>query len=222
MNLERNEIWDEFQWEEYMRREERMLDRYLELYYRYSGDPEHGKKIAEALGWSEFLDFGRTNEEGVEPYSSEADEELEGESWKRVTGYEGFDDQGAALQRLGAFVLAQEFALSAGGFVDSLPGEMKEHSSVVEFLSQALIVPSTVAKGFEMGTEMDAVGGNIALCKRALAVSNQVFESLRQLRRSGILQLHHYRAFVREAAEVRNAIALHVVDLRDHSRSGLR
>ncbi|MFQ5797166.1 MAG: hypothetical protein ACE5H0_00570 [Bacteroidota bacterium] len=222
MNVGDNEIWDEFRWEKFLRHQEKKLDKYLELFYKCSGDPDHKRNIAEAMGWSHILGFESEIGEGEEPpYSSEVDEELEGESWKRIAGYEGYDDHHAALDRLPAFRVAYDFALSVNSFVDSLSPEMKEDSTVVEFLSLALLAPAKIADGFEMGTELDALGGNIANCKRALVTSNQVIKALVQLKTQAIVPQRLYSRLVRGAVEARNAIAAHVVDLREQFRSGL-
>ncbi len=222
MNVGDNEIWDEFRWEKFLRQQEKKLDKYLELFYKSTGDPDQKRNIAEAMGWSSLLGFESEIEEGeLPPYSSEVDEELEGESWKRVAGYEGYDDHHAALDRLPAFRLAYDFALSVSNFVDSWSPEMKEDSTVVEFLSLSLLAAAKIAGGFEMGTELDVLGGNIAKCKRALVTSNQVIKALMQLKMRGIVHQHLYSGLVRGAVETRNAIAAHIVDLRDQFRSGL-
>ena len=223
MNVGDNEIWDEFRWEEFIRRQEKRLDKYLELfYYKCRGDPNHTRRIAEAMGWSHLLDLeNRDEKEQADPYSSELDEELEGESWKRLAGYVEYDDHRAALEQLPAFRIAYDFALSVNTFVDTLSSGMREDSAVVEFLSQALLAPSKIAGGFEMGIELDVLGGNIAHCKRALAASNHVVNALVHLRKRGVVPEHLYNGLVRGAVEARNEIAAHVVDLREQFRSGL-
>lgn len=222
MNFGDEEIWDEFRWEEFMRRQEKKLDKYLELFYRYSGDPEQERKLAEVMGLADLLNFERGSGEGEAGASStEVEEDLEGESWKRIAGYKEYDDQRAALERLPAYRLAYDFAAKVSSIVESLSSQSKEDSTVVEFLSQALLAPAKVAAGYAMGIELDVLGGNIASCKRALAASNEAIESLLQLRTRGIVPEDLHIRLVKGAVEARNAIAARVVDLREQFRSGL-
>ncbi len=146
MNVGRNEIWDEFRWEEFLRRQEKRLDTYLEIFYKCGGDIAGQTVIAKALGLSEHFDFGSGFGE-EDPYLLEFDEELDGESWKQFTDYEEYDDHRAGLERLPAFRVAQGFALSVNDFVDVLSPNMREDSTVVEFLGQALLAPARVADG---------------------------------------------------------------------------
>ena len=220
MNVGRNEIWDEFRWEEFLRRQEKRLDTYLEIFYKFGGDIAGQTLIAKALGLSEHFDFGSGFGE-EDPYLLEFDEELDGESWKQFTGYEEYDDHRAGLERVPAFRVAHDYALSVNDFVDVLSPNMREDSTVVEFLGQALLAPARVADGYALGTELDLIGGNIAHCKRGLAASNKAVKALRQLRARGLVRELSYRGLVQGAVEARNAIAVHVVDLRERLQSSL-
>ena len=63
-------------------------------------------------------------------------------------------------------------------------------------------------------------GGNIAYCKRALAAANKVLAALREMMEKNIIAHTSYCQLVEEATEVRNAIALHILDLRGRIRQG--
>ena len=45
------EIWDEFRWEEFMREQDRKIDRYMELFYRYQNHPDRDEIIAHEMEW---------------------------------------------------------------------------------------------------------------------------------------------------------------------------
>ena len=51
-----NEIWDEFKWEEFMKEQDKKLDRYMELFYRYQDDPNCDEIIAREMGWTWLLE----------------------------------------------------------------------------------------------------------------------------------------------------------------------
>ena len=44
-----HEIWDEFRWEEFMKEQDKKVDRYMELFYRYKDDPNRDEIIAKEM-----------------------------------------------------------------------------------------------------------------------------------------------------------------------------
>ena len=100
-------------------------------------------------------------------------------------------------------------------FVDRLPEESREDSSVVDFVSNAMVAGAKLAGGNGIGDDPEQLGGNIAYCKRGLASANLAIDALREMREKGIVEGSPYLDLVNEATEVRNAIALHILDLRE-------
>jgi hypothetical protein len=218
--MDNPEIWDEFRWEEVMREQDRKVDRYMELFYRYRDDPNRDAIIAREMGWTWLLDEDQAGSgEGGAPASAEDLEE--GDEWKARLYASGEPvSDFMEFELLPAYQQAKKFAHTAFRFVDSLAESVRSDSAVVDFLSNAMIAGVKIAGGSGIGEEIDELGGNIAYCKRGLAAANMVIASLYEMKEKKVIAGHVYLGLMREAVEVRDTIALHVVELREKFRRG--
>lgn len=217
---DRDDIWDEFQWEEFMKEQDKKVDRYMELFYRYQNHPNRDELIAREMGWTWLLEQA---EHFMDlPNVEEDDDEKEGEEWKASAGIEGegfleMDD----FEHQPVYLKSKEFALRAYRFVDDLPESVREDSAVVDFIANAMIASAKIAGGTGMGDGMEELGANIAYCKRGLAASNLAIAALHEMKEKRIIGGLAYFDLVREAAEVRNTIAIYILDLREKFRLGI-
>ena len=145
--MEMREIWDEFRWEEFMREQDRKVDRYMELFYRYRNDPKRDEIIAREMGWTWLLQ--EDHRARLADLSPATDDELdEGDEWK--TRIEPSDDLPAAFsgfELLPVYQNAMNFSLRAFHYVDRLPEHRRADSAVVDFLSNAIVAASKIAGG---------------------------------------------------------------------------
>ena len=217
--FDENEIWDEFKWEEFMKQQDKKVDRYMELFYRYQDDPNRDEIIAREMGWSWLLE----EDHGEDPPQISSEEDIEeGEGWKTAAGLD--DDEAFELHQyksLPVYRLSHEFALRAFRFADRLPESVRGDSAVVDFVSNAMIAGAKIAGGTGIGDDPDELGGNIAYCKRGLAASNLALAALHEMNEKHVVEDNEYIGLIKEATEVRNAIALHIVDLREKFRRGV-
>lgn len=212
-----NEIWDEFKWEEFMKEQDRKVDRYMELFYKYQNHPDRDELIAREMGWTWLLDKRDTDEFG--PPLPQTGEVEEGDEWKVNAGIptdHNFDFD--SYKTLPVFQRAHRFAVDAMKFVDQLSESARENSVVVEFISNAMVASAKIAGGTGLGDDLEDLGGNIAYCKRGLAAANLAIAALHEMRERKILVGGMYLQLMEEATEVRNAIALHVIELREKFR----
>ena len=214
--MNRDEIWDEFQWEEFMKEQDKKVDRYMELLYRYQNHPNRDELIAREMGWTWLLDQSEHLKDCTAPAD---DESREGEEWKASSGVEGFFDEDFEHQPV--YMKSNEFALRAHQFVEGLSESTREDSAVVDFVANAMIASAKIAGGTGIGEGMDELGANIAYCKRGLAASNLAIAALHEMKEKRIVGDGAYLDLIREATEVRNAIALHVLDLREKFHLGI-
>src|SRR5258708_2137135 len=119
---EENEIWDEFRWEEFMKEQDKKVDRYMELFYRYQDAPNRDEMIAREMGWTWLLEDLQNERDSPEP---DEDDVEEGEEWKSQSGVrqEGFDLN--RFEQLPAYQRARTFASRAMKFVDQLPEDKR-------------------------------------------------------------------------------------------------
>jgi hypothetical protein len=205
-----HEIWDEFRWEHFMLEQDRKAERCMELLYRGRA----GCVESQLSAW-----FRGMMEEWCPIPGWGEDEAEEGEAWKEAAGLEDEDLPGCSNALLPpAHRLAREFAFRAFRFVDALPEEAHMSSAVVDFVSNAMIAAWRVALGTAIGLDADELGGNIACCKRALAAANLSIVALREMKLQKIVGGNTWLDLAMEGVEVRDAIALHVADLREKFR----
>ena len=81
--------------------------------------------------------------------------------------------------------------------------------------------PAHLARGYGIGHERDTLGGNIACAKRGLADANAALALLARMKSAPYMNASTYRRLYEQAYEVRNAIALYVLDLRERFDLGI-
>jgi hypothetical protein len=209
------EIWDEFRWEEFMKEQDKKVDRYMELFFQYQNDPDRDNIIAKEMGWQWLAE--NVEEDAPEPDEAEAEE---GEEWKtdlpdaELSGVEDY-------KQLPVFQISHEFAITAMEAVEQLPEERRNDSCVVDFVSHAMVASAKIAGGAAVGNVVEELGGNIAYCKRGLISANMAISSLSEMSEKKILDQPTYLRLMEEAQEVRNAIALYILELRERFQRGV-
>ncbi|MBI4546624.1 MAG: hypothetical protein HY707_01485 [Ignavibacteriae bacterium] len=215
---ENNEIWDEFKWEEFMKEQDKKVDRYMELFYRYQDHPDRDEIIAREMGWTWLLEH---ESEDADASIFDDEEGEEGEEWKLAAGVSDESFEHDDFRNNPLYQKTYQFALRAVKFVDQLPEKKREDSSVVDFISNATIAGAKIAGGTGLGEDLDELGGNIAYCKRGLAAANLAIAALHEMKEKRIINDKTYFDLVKDATEVRDAIALHIVELREKFYRGV-
>lgn len=214
-----DEIWDEFKWEDFMREQDKKVDRYMDLFYRYRDNPNRDEIIAREMGWTWLLDDEQDHfEEGID--FDDEDESDDGEEWKTRCGVADQEPEIERFDQLPAYEKARVFAIRAMKMVDELPEGKRDDSAVVDFVSNAMIASAKIAGGTGIGDEIEELGGNIAYCKRGLNAANRSITALHEMNEKRILAEETYIEIMKESIEVRNLIALHILDLREKFRRG--
>lgn len=216
------EIWDEERWEAFLEENDRRIERYMMLLFRFmSGHPPRGDEGSpERQLWErelrEFLLSNGLSPDEILPRLLSGDWEDEGlgndAGSSLSTGSDG-DDPLHDIRNVPVYVNAQGLATRALRWSNELPGHMKD-STLVQFCSHVVQIPSNLAKGHGIGYEMDMLGGNIACAKRALTSANAALELLRELKPAVYMNAALYRAFYEECFELRNQIGVYVQELR--------
>ena len=210
------EIWDEHRWEEFFRESDKQTEKYSRLLDKYMDHPDRDRKVAEEMGWTHLLDEdGDGNDEWMDEIFP--DEFEEGEEWKRLTGYEPTDFD--SVENLPLYKKAFEFTIGAMEMVDEQLADV-EDKSVHTFCRSVTIPPAKIAGGFGMGFEMEGLGGNIANCKRGLNAANKMLDSLYEIGDKELLDHDLYLELHGQAKEVRDELAVYIVELRERFRRG--
>lgn len=211
------EIWNEHRWEEFFRESDRRTDQYSELLDKYMDHPDRDRIIAEKMGWTHLLD---EMDDDHEDWMDELiiDEYEEGEEWKRLTDYE--PKKFESFENLPIYQKAFEFTIDAMKMVDNRLAEV-EDESVSAFCRSVTVPAAKIAGGFGFGFERDSIGGNIANCKRGLKAANGMLNALYEIGEKELLDQDVYLEFYGRAKEVRDELAIYIVELRERFRRGI-
>src|SRR5207247_10769115 len=49
-------VWDEYEWERFLQKQEGKAEKYMRLLEEYLDDPQRDEIIAREMGWTQFLD----------------------------------------------------------------------------------------------------------------------------------------------------------------------
>lgn len=209
---EEPEIWDEHRWEAFMQEADKRTEKYAGLLQKYLDHPD--RIVAIEMGWDHRLE-----ETGGDDWMDDffSDEFEEGEEWKQRTGYEPTEID--TVEHFSIFQKASQLTLDSIHLVQS-QFQDKEDEAINAFTESVLMPPSKIAGGFAMGFDMDSLGGNIANNKRGLTAANKTMTALQELRDKRLLDQNTFRQFYNRAKEVRDELAIYIVELRERFRSG--
>jgi len=210
------EIWDEYRWEEFMKESDRRTDRYLHLYEKYKEHPDSEKLIAIEMGWLHTLDTFLDENNFLKDFFAEAFDE--GEEWKKETDFEATDFD--SFEHLPVYKDAFEYTIDAMNLMDEELNDF-EDESVDAFARSVIIPPAKIAGGFGLGFEIESLGGNIANCKRGLIAANQMLTALQEIREKEFIDENTFQDFYNRGKEVRDQLAIYIVELRERFRQGI-
>jgi hypothetical protein len=186
--------WDEFQWEAHLRRLDRIADRLMEVqFYR----PPHPFGTLPPCTWSAAFD----GDGSVDPDDFSVDD------------YGWLSPAGRIVR------MASECRLMAFQLTQNWTGRTRDASLIVEFLANVASVLAHFTRAAREEEEGEELGKGIALAKRSLTAANLALGALGELGRRRLYRSDDLRSFAEELTELRNEIALYVLDLRDRFRS---
>ncbi|MEX0823469.1 MAG: hypothetical protein WD008_03720 [Balneolaceae bacterium] len=214
MDDEEPEYWDEFQWEEFMRESDKRTDLYIQLLKKYMDDPDRNEKIAKEMGWENLSDD--KHKDFDQEFLSGIDEE--GEEWKRLTGFK--ETEFNSVENFPLYQKAFQYTIDAMDLIELRIKNVRDES-IEAFAKSIIIPPAKIAGGFGMGFEMDSLGGNIANCKRGLTAANRMLSALQEMRDKEFLDRETFLDFYSRGKEIRDGLAIYIVELREKFRRGI-
>ncbi len=234
-------VWDEYDWERFLQRQEKRADLYMQLMEKYRDHPQRDRMVAEEMGWSHRpLDDQDPWDEpnNASPATGETDgtDDDEDDEWDE-SGYPGDDDDwedddddADAVEAASEYEPdfedhfedhplyreAFELAVWIDHLLDDLPAAAG--SPVAEDLaSQAAVISSKIAAGL-CGDDSEELGMSIAYMKRALHAANRVITAGEQLAALRIFDAARHEEVRARAFAVRDAVVGLIGDLRNEFR----
>lgn len=224
-----DDVWDEHDWEDFLRENDRRVDRFMALLTDFMArhpPPPEGAPPGDEAAWKARLEAFMRRHTGFDGsaddlpvWEDEAGGEPEdaaGEGWK--AGLASFPEE-QPVDELPVYQAARTLARHVLRWTEGIPTEAKD-SGLVQFCSHVLEVPAKLGGGHAVGYERDVLGGNIAYVKRGLAAANDALDALQRIQGAPYMRPAAYRRLYEATYEVRNAVALHVLRLRERFERG--
>lgn len=232
--MRRDEIWDEDRWEAFLLENDRRINYFLEVFHNFlSRDPLPEKSDSPARErWRDrfrayFASRGAHLDDSLITFLLRDEGHPSDESfgiWEEDLVEEDREDEAQAdlseLQLVPAFSQAYRLISDVLDWANGLPGDVKD-STFVQYCAFITQIGSNLVKGHVIGYEHDTIGGNIACVKRSLQAANAGLSILQELREESYMDPTLYRFLYEHTYEVRNQLALYVLELREQFNLGI-
>ncbi len=220
-----NKPMDEFEWEQFLKKNDEMVDKFSALMEKYIDDPNCDEIIAKEMGWDHLLDDKENESDDDErPWLNEMfDEETEeSEAWKIAAGIE--DDRESSLPDFRNDPLYQQglsFAVDFMNWFRGLPETIQQNQDMNEAIANAAIPGAKIAGAVSIGgdEDKDQLGMRLAIYKRGLIAANKTVAALSAVKEKNIIELPTLFPFIKQATTLRNGLAIRVLEIRDRFNS---
>jgi hypothetical protein len=191
-------IWDEYEWERFLRQQDGKTEKYMQLLETYLDDPERDEIIAREMGWTQLLDDKDWSAEVDALMDEGAAEDDEAVIENADRSAEVFEDHD--LYRA-AFVLTI--------WIDQLfdqNASLQSEPAAVKLATHAALASAKLAAALS-GDSLDEIGMTIAYLKRALKAITVSMEAAAQLRKpAGQITRSQYAVLQQRLFQVRDGI----------------
>jgi hypothetical protein len=220
--MENNEKpMDEFEWEEFLKKSDAMAAKYSALLEKYMDDPDCDEIIAREMGWDKGSDDSMERP-WIKEMNDAIDEMLEeekSEEWKKSAGIEAGPGSGIEeLDRDPLYLLGFTFAVDSMKWCETLPEEIKDDPDMRAAMENLLIPAAKIAGASateDDDDDKDMLGLRLANYKRGLLAANKALTSLSAVSAKGLIAQESVFPFIKRATELRNALAVRIVEVRE-------
>jgi hypothetical protein len=211
---------DEFEWEEFLKKSDAMAAKYSALLEKYMDDPNCDEIIAKEMGWDKEPDDGKGDRPWIKEMNDaieEMFEEEKSEEWKRSAGI----PEGSGIDELDndpLYVLGFNFAVDSMKWCESLPEEVKNDEDMKSAMENLLIPAAKIAgasAAVDDDDDKDMLGLRLANYKRGLVAANKALTALSAVHTKGLIGQKSIFPFIKRATELRNALAVRIVEVRE-------
>src|SRR5438270_13865009 len=195
---EREGIWDEYDWERFLKQQDQRTEKYMDLLEKYIDDPQRDEIIAREMGWTQVLSDG--------DWSAEVDALLE-EDWR------GQDDEvcpGPDQKPSETFedhiLYRAAFALTV--WIDKLFDQnaaLQIEPAAIKLATHAALASAKLAAALS-DDDVDELGMTIAYLKRALKAITVSLDSAAKLVSEKLIAARQYSVLQQRLFQVRDGI----------------
>jgi hypothetical protein len=205
-------VWDEYDWERFLKQQDQKTEKYMELLEKYLDDPQRDEIIAREMGWSQVTD-GKDWSEEVDALmkedwrSNDEDEspDEEPKNWATST----FEDHN---------LYRSAFALTV--WIDKLfdqDASLQNEPAAVKLATHAALASAKLAAALS-DDDVDEIGMTIAYLKRALKAITVSMDAAAKLLSDKLILAAQYSTLQQRLFQVRDGIILLMGEYRGEWR----
>ncbi len=195
---EREGIWDEYDWERFLKQQDQRTEKYMELLEKYIDDPQRDEIIAREMGWTQVLGDG--------DWSAEVDALLD-EDWR----LQNDETSGGTEQKLTEsfednILYRAAFGLTV--WIDKLfdqNASLQNEPAAIKLATHAALASAKLAAALS-DDDVDELGMTIAYLKRALKAITVSLDSAAKLLSQKLIAARQYSVLQQRLFQVRDGI----------------
>src|SRR5215470_17509298 len=207
---ESERMWDEYDWERFLRQQDGKTEKYMQLLERYLDDPQRDEIIAREMGWTQLLDEQDWSAEVDALLDEEAAEEKDLEMNEVAKLSETFEEH--SLYRA---------AFSLTIWIDQLFDQnpsLQNEPVAVKLATHSALASAKLAAALS-GDNVDEIGMTIAYLKRALKAITISMDAAAQLQKlSDLITPAQHGVLQHRLFQVRDGIITLMGDYRSEWR----
>jgi len=194
---ESERMWDEYDWERFLREQDQKTEKYMQLLEKYLDDPQRDEIIAREMGWTQLLDAKDWSAEvdALLDEDPEEDDDLEPEQGAKSV--ETFEEH--SLYRAA-------FALTI--WIDQLFDQkplLQNEPAAIKLATHSALASAKLAAALS-GDDVDEIGMTIAYLKRALKAITISMDAAAQLLSEKLITRAQHSVLQQRLFQVRDGI----------------
>jgi hypothetical protein len=193
---ESERMWDEYDWERFLKQQDHKTEKYMQLLEQYLDDPQRDQIIAREMGWTQLLDANDWSTE-VDALLDEKQEESASDTDQAAATFDTFEDH--SLYRAA-------FALTI--WIDQLFDEdpsLQNEPAAVKLATHSALASAKLAAALS-DDDVDEIGMTIAYLKRALKAITISMDAAAQLLSGKLITATQHAVLQQRLFQVRDGI----------------
>ncbi|PYJ78022.1 MAG: hypothetical protein DME77_01460 [Verrucomicrobia bacterium] len=194
---ESERMWDEYDWERFLREQDQKTEKYMQLLEKYLDDPQRDEIIAREMGWTQLLDAKDWSAEVDALLDEDPEEDDDLEPDQGAKSVETFEEH--SLYRAA-------FALTI--WIDQLFDQkplLQNEPAAIKLATHSALASAKLAAALS-GDDVDEIGMTIAYLKRALKAITISMDAAAQLLSEKLITRAQHSVLQQRLFQVRDGI----------------
>jgi hypothetical protein len=194
---ESERMWDEYDWERFLREQDQKTEKYMQLLEKYLDDPQRDEIIAREMGWTQLLDAKDWSAEVDALLDEDPEEDDDLDPDQGAKSVETFEEH--SLYRAA-------FALTI--WIDQLFDQkplLQNEPAAIKLATHSALASAKLAAALS-GDDVDEIGMTIAYLKRALKAITISMDAAAQLLSEKLITRAQHSVLQQRLFQVRDGI----------------